>query len=266
MKQAHNELNTVAPMLPSSSMGGQLSAADSNALYRLLSLGSPPNNFLVNQMLNQAAFMSSLSTTPNLYTMLRPWPMQPNTTSPPISPISPSQLNNNNIIHAVNADHLSMNNNCIKNNNNIKGRNPFAFGVNNKNTATTTAAAAKKAKSKRKTAVVKGVITSPVTHLPYERMQTDSMDISAQDVSLGPISPPTTGSSPQSTGSIDHPNTSAGSGGIAPSIPAPKTKTANRDKIFTCTVCGRDFHYKHVLQNHERTHTGEKPFACPEPN
>ncbi|CAD1478375.1 unnamed protein product [Heterotrigona itama] len=37
-----------------------------------------------------------------------------------------------------------------------------------------------------------------------------------------------------------------------------------RDKVFTCGVCSRSFGYKHVLQNHERTHTGEKPFECPE--
>lgn len=38
----------------------------------------------------------------------------------------------------------------------------------------------------------------------------------------------------------------------------------SRDKVFTCGVCSRSFGYKHVLQNHERTHTGEKPFECPE--
>ena len=32
-----------------------------------------------------------------------------------------------------------------------------------------------------------------------------------------------------------------------------------REKVFTCNVCNRSFGYKHVLQNHERTHTGEKP-------
>lgn len=36
------------------------------------------------------------------------------------------------------------------------------------------------------------------------------------------------------------------------------------DKAFSCGICNRTFGYKHVLQNHERTHTGEKPFECPE--
>lgn len=38
--------------------------------------------------------------------------------------------------------------------------------------------------------------------------------------------------------------------------------TGNREKVFTCKICNRSFGYKHVLQNHERTHTGEKPFEC----
>jgi uncharacterized Zn-finger protein len=42
------------------------------------------------------------------------------------------------------------------------------------------------------------------------------------------------------------------------------SQTPNRDKVFTCPICHRSFGYKHVLQNHERTHTGEKPFECRE--
>ncbi|XP_012216274.2 protein krueppel-like isoform X1 [Linepithema humile] len=38
----------------------------------------------------------------------------------------------------------------------------------------------------------------------------------------------------------------------------------NTKKRFTCNICKKDFGYKHVLQNHSRTHTGEKPFQCPQ--
>ena len=48
---------------------------------------------------------------------------------------------------------------------------------------------------------------------------------------------------------------SESSGGAAPTY-------NGRDKVFTCKICNRSFGYKHVLQNHERTHTGEKPFEC----
>ena len=40
------------------------------------------------------------------------------------------------------------------------------------------------------------------------------------------------------------------------------SKDPAKDKVFTCKICNRSFGYKHVLQNHERTHTGEKPFEC----
>ncbi|CAG4969608.1 unnamed protein product [Colias eurytheme] len=37
-------------------------------------------------------------------------------------------------------------------------------------------------------------------------------------------------------------------------VPNPKTKL--------CTICGRAFHTNRILQNHIRTHTGERPFKC----
>ncbi|XP_055630811.1 protein krueppel [Toxorhynchites rutilus septentrionalis] len=84
--------------------------------------------------------------------------------------------------------------------------------------------------------------------------QTMPVDIPNMDmVSPGPISPPTSGSSPQSNGSVEIPSTITTS-----------TRDPSRDKVFTCKICNRSFGYKHVLQNHERTHTGEKPFECRE--
>jgi len=41
------------------------------------------------------------------------------------------------------------------------------------------------------------------------------------------------------------------------------TKRDGKQRSFICRTCNRGFAYKHVLQNHERTHTGEKPFECP---
>ncbi|XP_054259901.1 protein krueppel-like [Macrosteles quadrilineatus] len=75
-----------------------------------------------------------------------------------------------------------------------------------------------------------------------------------EDVEPAPLSPPTSGSSPQSNGSTQEVTSGKGS----------SEKTENREKVFTCGICNRSFGYKHVLQNHERTHTGEKPFECSE--
>ncbi|XP_023211673.1 zinc finger protein 316-like [Centruroides sculpturatus] len=86
----------------------------------------------------------------------------------------------------------------------------------------------------------------------------------------GTFGPPVSGSGEtNSTNLDDGVSTSScnnGNGGESKSEAKAKKQQGqpSRDKMFVCNVCNRCFGYKHVLQNHERTHTGEKPFECPE--
>lgn len=73
----------------------------------------------------------------------------------------------------------------------------------------------------------------------------DLMD--EREISPMPLSPSTSGS-PLSISPASH--------------PSPTSTQTKPTKTFTCQTCNRSFGYKHVLQNHERTHTGEKPFVC----
>lgn len=165
------------------------------------------------------------------------WPQTETRVSPPISPVTPH-------LPGHKANHL---NNLNNNNNN----NLVSTTTNHLPTS-----AKKPRKSKQTNAALKkDLMTPPLPtslpfdiHLPHPEMTSPTG---------GPISPPTSGASPQSTGSMDHSASSAASLLLA-------KDAGSRDKQFTCKICSRSFGYKHVLQNHERTHTGEKPFECPE--
>lgn len=134
---------------------------------------------------------------------------------------------------------------------NIKKNNNNTNNINNNIVSTTTDHLPKKLRTTKTLSVKMNLLNSPQSSIP--------MDIPLQQHHeminpAGPISPPTSGSSPQSNGSIEHP----------PPLLLPTSTKDPRDKLFTCKICSRSFGYKHVLQNHERTHTGEKPFECPE--
>lgn len=59
------------------------------------------------------------------------------------------------------------------------------------------------------------------------------------------------------------PTPTVGSETGSPTVSPETGEKKNKKQNFICNVCKRGFGYKHVLQNHERTHTGEKPFQCP---
>uniref|UniRef100_A0A2P2I412 Protein krueppel n=2 Tax=Hirondellea gigas TaxID=1518452 RepID=A0A2P2I412_9CRUS len=87
---------------------------------------------------------------------------------------------------------------------------------------------------------------------------------SSSQSSSGPSSPSSSGTlSPNSTGSSSRSPVTLSSASSDYSTPR-ETGSSKKGsgRSFLCNICQKSFGYKHVLQNHHRTHTGEKPFEC----
>lgn len=242
MKQ--EELNKGAQLSPSSLVAASLQPDATNLYAGLFSAatGSPlnmltPQMFAANQSPQMAALLAArLNSASHFYPQtLFPWQLPPmSNASPPISPISPGLSVKS--LKKINNDMVSTTTNDSKND--LK-----SSPISNS-----------KKGNKRKTNNYKKQRNQSL-YQPYSNLDTPT---NSHSVSPGPISPPRSGSSPQSINSIEHQSPSSSS------VHATPNKETPRDKTFTCKTCNRSFGYKHVLQNHERTHTGEKPFVCKE--
>lgn len=255
------ELNKTSS-LSTNSLASNSSNEQSNLYADLLPL---PLRMFTQQMFAasqpSALLAAHLNQSANFYPHpLFSWQYAPLANSPPISPISPTHSvqsakrinnNNNNIVSTTTVDKNASNINyinSINNNNNIKELKSNISNVGVKN--------GRKSSKTRRTANFEKK-RNPNLFQPYPNSHS-TLNAVNRNMSPGPLSPPTSGSSPQSLGSIEHQSPSSSS------VHATPIKTPTRDKSFTCQTCKRSFGYKHVLQNHERTHTGEKPFKCPE--
>lgn len=272
-----DDLNRNGEPLSPSSLVAAAAALPPEAinLYAGLLSASPgsPINMLTPQIFaaNQLLAARLNSTTANFYPhSLFPWQVPAIANSPPISPISSAlnakKLNNNNShnnnnivttttasIKAASAMPYDDANDLEINHNHLDANGTAAIGSkmgrgNKKGPKQTNTRKTTNARKKR----------NQILYQPYTNLETMPSGV----ISPGPLSPPTSGlsgSSPQSIASLEHQSPS-------PNKEAATTTTATatnaRDKSFTCLTCNRSFGYKHVLQNHERTHTGEKPFAC----
>ncbi|XP_055313498.1 protein krueppel [Sitodiplosis mosellana] len=252
MKQ--EELNQNSPLSPSSLVAATLPPEATNLYAGLFSAATgSPINMLTPQMFaaNQTAALLAArlnSSTSNFYPhSLFPWQLPPMGNSPPISPISPA-------LSVKSVKKINSNNNIVTTTSDEANNYELSLSNLGENDSNTSKMSAKKSNS-RKTVNYKRK-RNQMLFQPYSGLE--SSPKTGRAVSPGPISPPTSGSSPQSIGSVEHQSPSS------TSIRTTPNKEPTRDKSFTCQTCNRSFGYKHVLQNHERTHTGEKPFACPE--
>lgn len=262
-----DELNRNSPLSPSTLVAAAAAIPPEaiNLYAGLLTAptGSPINIFAANQLL--AARLNS--TTANFYPhSLFPWQMPPIANSPPISPISPAlnakKINNNNSNNNNNTVTTTTTNLPIaaatkiasNDTNDLEINHNQHLNDNDVNDIGVKMAHGKIAKklNTRKSTTNYRKKRNQILYQPYTNLETSPI---TGVISPGPLSPPTSGlsgSSPQSIGSLEHQSPSPNKDNAATT-----TTTNARDKSFTCLTCNRSFGYKHVLQNHERTHTGK---------
>lgn len=100
------------------------------------------------------------------------------------------------------------------------------------------------------------------TPLPLKRQNSNSSSSTTSSVPrFSSMAAAAVAAAAAATASSDYGSAAGGSGSSRGSTSVAVHQNG-RDKVFTCKICNRSFGYKHVLQNHERTHTGEKPFEC----